>query len=551
MRARARCSLTVLFLLATATAAGESDSAPTLLFNALWSVRARLSRADYRLLFVELLDPKEAPQQQGSKTLRLRSVGDLKTNDEGFSPQEIQVAVSLSASRALYPKKARRHYLALLRRYTVRDQQTWQIYPIYSYREKNAQGRYTYKSYYLLPFGTPGGPVSRAVRELILPGADTGGPDEKFGRMLQYVAGQDQQLRDLASSFAAVNGWGFDGKQQDQPDAFARAVLTVEHAIVRRRMARAYSAARADLLPRDGKLLKALFEHDDPEVTGPVLRDNLRHGSERAAELAPVIRAGLAVGENRRAARSFILLALTGWGQKALAFQNELQAIALGQDTPPASHADRLVALRVLLDAKADNAAELVRKTLIEVPSAVALEYAVAQKCYSTVPIVINAVREDKLTWTDAHSAALSLLTRRFPDGSFQQFQQWWAEMERVGRASEAVESGFVDARANARARKLIDQLGSQAYKRRQAARQQLAEMGMTVLPSLLAATKNADAEIAVSAAYLVRAAEAKFKDCKDRLAATAGKERSGKAFLPHGADSDQPQEDEAAGAEK
>jgi hypothetical protein len=228
-----------------------------------------------------------------------------------------------------------------------------------------------------------------------------------------------------------------------------------------------------------------------------------------------------------------VLQGLTGWQDKALVFSGDLKAIARGTATPPAEHKDRLVALRVLLDGGADDAAKLVADTLVELPSAVALEYAVENDLDATVPAVLAAASEGTLVWSEAHAAALSLLTGRFPDGDLERFRQWWSGLQQAGRAEAMLKNSLVDADDQARAQALIRQLASLSYKQRRQAREQLGKMGMAILPALTEATSNADPDVAVAASALIAAAEAKFKGCRERLADAVKNERSGKALLP------------------
>jgi len=406
-------------------------------------------------------------------------------------------------------------------------------------RKQVSSGRYTHSYYYLLPLDGPASPLAQAIADLIAGRGGRQAPGGKFQRMLDHIAGEDKQVRDFAASFASVNGWGYIGcpAQRAQPDAFAQALLAAGDRSTQRRMARAYSAARADLLPRDAKLLKQVFLHPDPEVVTPVLRGGLGRAAGRSDVLAPLVRPCLVDPGRNAQRRGDVLHALTQWQDKALLFRAELERIARGKPSPAPDYAHRLVALRLLLDAKVDNAHELVDHTLVGVPSAVALEYAVEHELRGIVPAAIRAVREGKLTWSQTHSSALSLLTRRFPEGTFEQFDGWWRRIESAGREKPMLASGFVNAELNARARKLIEQLGSGRYRHRRAARKQLTKLGTAIVPALRAATRHADRQIADSAGHLLARAEASFKSCRDRLAGAAKKERGGGLILqPAGA---------------
>lgn len=542
--------LCLIGLLVSPAAAGERPD-PALLFNALWQRRALLTHAQYRLMVVELKDAAAVAKRTGTTKIPLRIVADVSKGAPTADAKAESVQVTLSQTHRLAPSTDSRYYLGFMRRLNVRNTPTWHLIQMYHFRTTDAQRRTRYSYYYLLPIASPDGLLARAIRELILQAGDGDEPHRRFRRMLAYVAGEAGSARDLASSFAAANGWGFAGAddQNRQPDEFARALLALDDAATRRRMAGAYSAAGADLLPRDPELLKRLFGHEDTDTLAPALRDNLRRAADRASELAGLIRAALAGTPNAARLRPLVLQGLTGWQDKALVFGGDLEAIVRGTATPAADHKDRLVALRVLLDGGADTAAKLVGDTLVELPSAVALEYAVQNDLDATVPAVLGAVGEGKLVWSEAHAAALSLLTGRFCDGDLDRFHQWWSGIQQAGRAEAMLQNSLMDAEEQARAQALIRQLSSPSYKQRRQARQQLGKMGMAILPALTEATSNADPDVAVAATALIASAEAKFKGCRDRLAAAAKKERSGSAFLPRPQDAPATAPAAAAGA--
>jgi len=522
----------MLVAVATGAVARAAPAQPGVLFSALWRYRGIISSARYRLLVVEILEPKDPAKLRGTHRIRLRAVADVVGQAKGFKPQDISVVVSLSSARKLAPSLEPKRYLALLRSYTRSGKTTWQISTLYHQGRRTA-GRSVSRYYYLVGIDRPEGPLIEAVRRLLL--RRKGGSADAFKDMLHYLRSEDRQTRDFAASFAAVNGWGFAGSedQKDQPDAFARALLSTSDAATRRALAGAYSTAKADLLPRDRQLLGKIFRHEDPEVTAAALGANLRLAGARAETLGPFIREVLLEPQANAAARRQVLSALGGWNEKALAFRAELEALARGKPPKAPDPVERLLALHVLLDNKVEGAGGLVLATLTEVPSAVALQYAVSERLYAVVPAVIRGVRKSRLVWSGAHSAALSLLTRRFPEGDFQQFDRWWSEIESSGREEAVLSSGFADPRVQARAARLIDQLGSDSYRRRLAAREALVGLGTAVLPALRAAARRKDAEISVAATELIAMAETRFESCRKRLAAAVSKERAGSEYLP------------------
>ena len=529
MRTRGQV-LALLLSVAGAAVARAAPPPPAVLFSLLRRYRGILSSARYRLLVVEILQPKDPRRLRGTHRIRLRAVADVVGKGRGFKPQDISVVVSLSSTRELAPSLEPKRYLALLRAYARDGKTTWQILTMH-YREHGV-GRGATRYYYLMGIDRPEGPLIEAIRRLLL---RRGASGETFKDMLGYLRSEDKQTREFAAAFAGMNGWGYTGSpgQKHQPDAFARALLEQTDASARRLLVGAYSRAKADLLPRDEKLLGRVFAHEDPEVTAAALGANLRLAAARAGALRPFVRRVLLGHTSNPSARRQVLAALGAWKQKALAFRAELEALARGEMSGPVEPVERLLALHVLLDNKVPDAPDLVLTTLTEVPSAVALQYAVSERLGAVVPAVIRAVRESRLVWSGAHSAALSLLTRRFPDGDFGQFDRWWAQVERSGQEQAVLRSGFADARVQTRAARLIDQLGSDSYRRRLAARKALMGLGTTVLPALRAAARRKDAEISVTATELINTVETKFENCRKRLAAAVSKERAGSEYLP------------------
>lgn len=214
---------------------------------------------------------------------------------------------------------------------------TWVLQRLrYSQTVSSPGGRVTLKYAYMIGIDPPTEGLTAAVGNLLAGSSRQDWAAKWFERMLDHIRGQDKPAREFASSFAAVNGWEFANKadQQDQPDAFARALLALKDQTMQRRMARAYSAAKADLLPRDGELLKQIFGHEDRHVAARAVGDNLAHAAARADALAELIRPALA-GEDKADNRRFVLRALTGWGKTALKFQTELEKIGAVSFAPP------------------------------------------------------------------------------------------------------------------------------------------------------------------------------------------------------------------------
>ncbi len=527
-----------LVVLWTSSALAADDAVgPTATFSALWARRSMLTHGSYRALIVEVLSPKPGKDLRGSQQLRLRAVGDLSGEGKAFQPFEVKVTVSLQPpTRTLATGYDSKHYLALLREYNFRGQKRWNIYQIFMQHQPPRTLRYAY----LVPVGSPDGAFAQAVRDLIVPRPGGAGSAKPFERMLAYLDCEDGRVRELASSFAAVNGWGFSGSegQQHQPDAFARALLATKDAATRRRLAQAYSSAKADLLPREAELLGRVWHHPDEQVRAAALGENLRHASDRARELVGLLRE--AIGGTDATTRLAVLNALTSWADRGLILQPELEAIARGRRTPAPPAQERRVAVRILVDAGAEGVEKIIRDTLVEVPSAVALEYAVEERLYAVAPEIIRAARSGKLAWTEIHAAALSLLTRRFPQGEFEQFNEWWAGIEQAGQTEAMVAGGFTDPSDRLRARQLIEQLGSQRYRLRREAREKLSKLGMLVLPALEAATRHSDPAVATAADQLIKSAKATFAVCRNKLTAAAGVERSGKSVLEEVSGSDE-----------
>ena len=533
MKIRALTCLIGLALPAGAAAGQDGAPASTMVFNCLWRYRPFLDHEQYRLVVVEPADPGKLAKLTGTSKLTVRVLSDIKNPAEKPAPKEVTLQVSVNANRQLAPDVGKKYYLALLRRHQIGGDRTlW--YPMTFYNLPPPGKRTTVlKQYYLLGIDSPDAALTRAIRELVLSRGPAGKPADKFARMMEHIGGPDKPARDFAISFAAVNGWGFSGSddQQAQPDAFARMLLGVADPEARRLMAEAYTNAGADLLPRDAKLLERLFRHEDAETVRPVLGGNLRCGVKRAETLLPLIQEALGSPGPSGKTRQFVLEGLTTWGESAPALRPALEAIARGQPARKPRHRERLLALHLLMDWGGGE--EIVLATLVEVPSAVVLRHAAERKVHAVVPAAIRAARGKKLIWSDAHSAAASLLARRFPDGDFETFDRWWSDMEKAGRAEEVLRDGLSDAELLARARQLIARIGSSAYREREAARGALAKLGLAALPVLQQATKHADPEIAVSAEKLIESAEAEFAGAQKRLDKAAADERSGKAFLP------------------
>lgn len=525
-----------------APAAADEAAGPTDLFNALWLKKNVFSAiAGYRLMVVEIVEPKEPPTS-GPVTLKLRAVADLQESKD-FKPEEFSMGIYLNDEKMKLSDRPGKQYVGILNKRNLGNNVQWTGMPLLQQPVRQA-GAVTYTHTYFVAVDKPNALLLDLCRELILddPAAK---PGDRFKKMLEYVASDSALARDLASSLAAVNGWEFDGSAK-QADDFARTLLDLGDDATRRRMAGAYATAEGDLLPRDDKLLARLFALPDAKTLDPALGQGLKHAAVRvdkpdgksAEVLTGLIRAALS---KPVASRGPILRGLTGWSAKALAFRGDLERIALGDKAAAAETGERLTALAILLDAPVDNARELVLATVAELPSAVALDYAFRNHVNEAAPAVIQAVRAAKLQWTDAHSAAMSLLTGRFPGGRFPAFDQWWAEVEKSGQVKQFVADGFADPQLIAQAEKLVVQLGSNSYRERQQARESLVALGMPARKALEAALISRDPAVAGAAETVLAKVQEVFKGCETVLAAAVAAERNGEQPLVSGAPSPDP----------
>jgi len=521
----------VFVLAASAQAAPPDKAAPSAetIFRSLWAKRQIVQAGSIKLYLVEM-DPSQARKSGSTPALKLKVLKPVGWQEESFKPREIQAQVHVGGSRQLADRTDSKRYLALMRHFSAGNMDRWM--PIHL----GAGGGL---AYFLAADGYSDA-FWAALNDLVFH-VGKAKPEGRFQRMLDDIAGKDPQVRDLAACFAGVNGWGYrdDSTTAGQPDAFARALLSANEPKVRGWMAKAYSACSADLLPRDPALLAKVLDHKDKDVRTPALKGGLRSAAARADALVGVIRPRLTGPGCVAERRSLVLDALRAWGKHAAAFVPALKEITLGKAAPPATDLDRVVALRLCLDAECEGSEKLILDTLDTVPSAVALKYAVDHKIYAVVPAIIRAARADRLmrpgrsSWDDSYGAALVLLTRRFPEGTFEQFSKWWASVEQAGAAQAAVRDGFCDPAARAKARELIAQLGSDRYKVRQAAMEGLRKLGPGAMPELKAASRSSDPEVAASAAGALGDVEAKFRRIAERLDAQARDERAGKSFLP------------------
>ena len=500
------------------------------LLQAVWAKKQQLAHPFYRLVVVELPKPPDS-QKSGQQNLKLRLVADLSVPAAEFKPRGITVAVRISSPHRLFDRpSASNHYLGMALRQNVKNAERWHLNPLVQ-RRQTVDNRRTYQQTYLLALDKPDDPRVGAIRTLVLGQGGNGKSSDAFERTLQYVAGPDERLRDFAASFAAVAGIEVkdDENAAERKSAFARLVLGHTDRDTRRRLARAYSSSKRDVLGSDAELLAALFGHEDEAIFTPVLRDNLRKAGARAEALAPLLRPLLRASEGHPERRWCILKAMTGWKEHALVLRDALDAIALGTLPGPPRVQDRLLALQILLDNEVADAAALIEQTAASVPSAVALDYAVRHRVTSVVPAVIEAVRAEQLAWSATHAAALALLTCRFPDGEFEDFDGWWHQVEQAGTVEENLRGGFCDATTQARVARLVEQLGSPRYAERVAAREALEQLDMRGPPALTEAVNSPDAEVARSAMILVDKANKDFRKCSKLLDQQAKLERRAK----------------------
>jgi acetyl esterase/lipase len=500
------------------------------LLDSIWYLRRTLNTSSQTVMVVRADKTDMAASAKRSRKLTLKPVLDLRT---GKPPEaksiSARVYIKESSNRLLADRMNADCYLALVRRYNVgRNKNKQTRWNLTYFRKRDGLGNTNFRYIYLLALRDKDEPVLDALADLML--GPSGQSAREFEKMLEYVTGEDARARQFAAAFAGNNGWGFgDADIPNERDRFTEALLTLEDPIARERMASAYSQIGKDMLPRSKKLFDRLLASKRERVLSAAFGENLRHATDRAKQLIPWLRPALGEpGEGHEQLRLYVLRGLVGWGEQARPLAGEMEKIVLARTKGEVTEAERRAAIAALDSAKGAAATELLRETLDEVPSAVALNHAVEHRDYAAVPVLIKAARLKKIDPGPLHLAALSLLTRRFPDGDFEEFDRWWARIEKDGRAEEAVETGFADPKQAEQARKLIEQLGSVVYRRRVAARKKLARMGLAIEPILMDAVNHRDAEIAVAAGNLIAEGEQAFATPREELRKAADRERAG-----------------------
>lgn len=537
---RAALWAAVLLACPARSVTAEEPAKPSVHFQALWARRAYLINQSARQAVVVQATGEPAAGANRQKTLPVRILARLSHRDERFEPADAELTLFEGASAEGLPKPDEGYWIVMT--YEVRQGNRPAELRLQSfvYRETDQVGRYRQRNF--LPIDSPEGPLVDAIREMIFDWPVDGKPPDPMERMLHYLGGTARDARDLAASYASVNAMALTASDldADRRERFAQAVLGTADAPTRRLLAQAYAAAEEDILPNSRPALVGLLGHADAQTFEPVLTYGITGARRRAKDLAPLLRpylAGpLAAGTDpavEAARRRAILAGLQGWGREALALRDELEALARGRARfagvdQPLPIDERLAALVLLLDADAPAADSLVLETLTEIPSAVAMQYACRHRLNAVVPAVIEAVRAGKLRFSASHSAALALLTGRYPEGNFDRFNKWWQGIEQAGQTDAMLENDFVDADAEARARRLIEQLASSTYEQRAEARRKLAELVQPLPPSLRKAQDSSDPEVARSAREIVSAAGERLEQARRELDAQADRERAG-----------------------
>ena len=112
----------------------------------------------------------------------------------------------------------------------------------------------------------------------------------------------------------------------------------------------------------------------------------------------------------------------------------------------------------------------------------------------------------------------------------FEKFDAWWADAEKSGSVKSLLANGFVDKATVEKVAQCIQDLKSNMFQTRQAAREKLATLVPPIPPAMHKAAKDANPEVAMSVEKVIQAVEERSRKLTESLQELAEKERNEKS---------------------
>lgn len=355
-------------------------------------------------------------------------------------------------------------------------------------------------------------------------------PLETLERLLESP---HRSIRILAAQGACNNSVKLNAPDA-RADTYARLILEAVDPAVTRHLAKVYFNARADVLPQDPGLLVRLLQVNDAETAEIVSLGGLRYVEDRRERVGRLL-AGLLAPDGDATRQVHLLRGMSWWGEEAGVLGETLAALVRAPASTPAEKRRTKLALQLLLASGAEQADAVALEQAAEAPTPVVLEYVVTHELHEAVPKLIEVGRRGRQPWTRPMSIAVALLTGRLGMRSFEEVDAWWREIEQAGQAEQAVENTFAVGDRAAQAAEALDDLDSNDYRRRQAARRKLSTLATPLPQVIYDAAESPSAEKRLTAQRLIELAQRDGSDLLQELAAAAQAARQAVIDWPGG----------------
>ncbi|HHH75727.1 MAG TPA: hypothetical protein ENL03_01725, partial [Phycisphaerae bacterium] len=378
---------------------------------------------------------------------------------------------------------------------------------IYFGRIKDPHSHEKDKIIHIAEIGDSGSMMVKAVQE-VLSFLDTNEAKlDQIKKLTQWLKCEDPDVRQTIAALAGANILNLNSNPLLR-GPFADILLNTKDDALRREMARIYSMKYywqiEDFLPDDADILAKLIGHDDPQTATWTVSYAAKQSIKKRKTIAPMLAARLAGDDPNDPVRDRLLANLDNWDQDILLLSKEVADLARCAKGYTASDIHRYKALKLLMRNEIAGSDELAMEMIGKFPIPLVMHHIARRDLRLAVPIIINAIRNKKLTWQPHVALALIRLTGKPQWVTFDKFDTWWRSIEKKGLEQTQLADGFYDADTLGRIKKSIEQLVSDKFSEREAAYNWLLATVRSIPDCLRDATESDSQEVCIRAIKII-----------------------------------------------
>lgn len=466
-------------------------------FQVGYSAGFTLSRSDYGAKGFVVRILKEGKEQNRRKDVQLQ-VQEILNSKPLDKPIETSINLYARGNQGKVPKPSDKLYLVLARpqnRASDADIAKNKWMPIVSNMP-------------FMPLETLEDRKLVILEKLVLEKERQKNRQKQVDLLFEALESKDSFLIGLGSAVAGNNAtYGLiDSRKDDSADRLARYLLKATDPTQKTYISRMYySSGAANPIPKDPDLVLQLIKTDDTRLRSYFLRA-LTGRADQAKRLAPTITKYL-LGEDLNASGCHALLTyIKSWADAVEPIEPAIEKVARGQ----AGQTDakvRAIALDFLAQRpKTPQRDDLVVDLATQTDLATASYHAARLSLPRAVGQSIQAVRDKQISWDGNTQRMCQLITGRTDLQSWQQWNQWWSQVQQQGNVEAFAADGFADDSTNRQVEQLVDDLISPQFVVRARARSKLGSLPLhPEIPSIRQALLSANPEVRQSVLALLK----------------------------------------------